>query len=524
MKQSQQSSNKRGRGNARRSSDSHSAILSNILSYIHERWKWTTVPPHPGQLKALQKINESYNSITINCISSGNSFGKTHLMCNMILNMCYPKELRTFDCELFHDYDRLKSQGKEINIWIVGTAENIRQGGAIYSTFLDLDRDIVFKPLQRKLIINGQHIILKTHDQDVSAFAGPRLFAIFVDEPMKENIFHECILRLTGVGNANKMFQFFTPVTLRASYLMDYMDSDDTLWIKGSIYDNPYATPKQIEAIERIVSMNPDEKSPRLYGEFAKLSGRIFKTFSEDEHVIPELPDDEYSWFVSIDPHDIKPAFATLFAVNRRGIKFAVDNYPKDPWNQIKSTSLSIKQQVNDILLMVRRHTTKPFKTYGDKIYFANSRNNATGITTLADEYRKCGLPVITDTVSTDIYDGHLYIHEHLYFDEETLPKLLILPEASNIITALARYSWKQKTLNVNQSTGSMIEEEWECPIATLRFFLTSKPAFFVETKKSGYEGTLVGASDNATTTKEVRQKPAQQLRRKTSGYRGTLA
>ncbi|MCL2845536.1 MAG: terminase family protein [Chitinivibrionia bacterium] len=452
-------------------------MLDKIKAYMHEKWKFTSMKLHDGQLSAIYKFTEQYDDKSMIAVSSGNNFGKTHLMCSIIINMCYPPEFRTFTCPLFDDYDRKKANGDEIGIWVIGTMENFKPSGAIYLEMKKLDPTCDIRFRDRLLIINGQTITLKTHDQSVDQFAGPRLFAIFSDEPMKEPIFHECNLRLTDPSNANKFMLFFTPVSNRATYMADYMEEPDWLWIKGSIYDNPHSTPKQIAKIERIVAINPDEKEARFFGNFRKFSGRVFKTFNPTEHVIPSLPPDLYNYYVSIDPHDVKSCFAILWAVNLHGQKIAIDCFPQKPWNQIKSDQLDVRQQVDAINEMAYKHGVQDFKVYGDPIYYNMKRSHLDGKYTLAENFARAGMPIITAPVATLWEDGIQAINEHLHYCEDYLPMLFVCEEAKNVIDALIRFSWKTNEPSARTAISANIEAEWECPISAIRFLLTADPA-----------------------------------------------
>jgi hypothetical protein len=454
-----------------------------INDYIHKNWKFTQTVPHPAQTNVLNGITNEYDDKTLFFISSGNSFGKTHLMCNIILNMCNPKEFRTFHIPLFDEYDRKKEAGEEVNLWIIGTADNFKPSGAIYSTLRDLDSTADINYYKKTITINGQHILFKTHEQDVTAFAGPRLFAIFSDEPMKEAIFHECLLRLTGINNANKMFLFFTPVTNRASYLLDYDESrkdegfNDVCWMKGSIYDNPHATQKQLNAIERLVAINPAEKNARLYGEFAQLSGRIFTTFSRSEHVFNELPYNLYKYYISFDPHEMKSLFGLLIAVNPDRQFFVIDEFPNRPWNQITTDQMDITQQVQELHNMCHRNNIE-FKDlssiFADKIEIAQPRTQLHGKETLREKYAAAGVHINT-TFSVLWDEGLEAIHEALYYDEIYYPNLHIKDNCNNLITAMERFSYKTtKISSLVTSKVSRLDPEWECPISALRFFVTS--------------------------------------------------
>jgi hypothetical protein len=381
-------------------------------------------------------------------------------------------------------------------IRIYATRSNIMQGGAIHSTLAKLDPSAKIDLYKKQIIINGVKIQCFTHDMDLGQTEGANLQLILSDEPMYEKIFNAATVRLRHPAGPNIYILFGTPVQTKHGYLMDYSGAQGYLWIKGSMYENNYLPIDYIKRIEKMCEINPDERNARLFGEFASLVGQVFKTFNKKEHVVVALPEEneKYNWYLSIDPHNKKQCFAVLLAVDSQNQVYVVDNYPKEPWNQITSSALSIKKQVENILFMVAKYTNKKLSgIYGDKIFFHTTFNTADGQTNLFNEYRKAGLTVDTNCVTMDWQFRKDRIFEYLYYSEEEFPAIRFLPEANNVITALERFSYKNTATTVAASFNTIVEEEWECPISALSFALTVnlKPFSAVAASSSSYTGIL---------------------------------
>lgn len=446
-----------------------------ILNYVYNNYPYYKWDLHEAQLEAIKLINDNYNK-TVHFVSCGNSFGKTFMMCMILTHMCVPSSMRKFHCKLFDDYDNFKKiYNRNPDIWIVGTHSNFLPGGAISSTFNKIcGCDFSINDTKKTIKLFDQQITIKYHDQDQEAFSGANVFAIFVDEPLSERIYYECLLRLREPNSANKLVACFTPVNNTANYMLQFQDHPDVNWIKGAFDLNPYVTEEQKQRIMRMVEINPDEASARLYGEFSVLSDRVFKTFIASKYITNELPSDDYSYYVSIDPHSSKACFATLCAVNRHGTKYIIDNYPSQPWDQIKSRDISITEQVNEIKQMCLRWCDPNNVTYvGDKIYFSNPKQTVDGVTNIRNEWLKCGIFVNTSLVNVRLDAGHQVIMEHLWSNE-----ILFLPSANNLITAMERYTYMPISQRSTGNTSLAVNTTWECPIATLRFLLTSKPHY----------------------------------------------
>ena len=444
-----------------------------LFEYIYRMWAFTASELHTGQQDFVKEINAAYadgkRKFMVMC---GNGWGKSYMEMQILVNLCYPPEFRTFHLDWFDKFDKMPKSEWAIRIY--ATRSNFAEGGAIHTALEILDKSAKISLYNKRITINGVNIQCFTHDQKIGQTEGGNLQLILSDEPFyTKKMFTAANTRLRVEPLI--MMLFGTPVESRHGYLMDYDKTKGFFWYKGSLYANPHLPKDYIETIEQICKINPDEEAPRLFGEFATLTGRVFKTFNREEHVINALPDsaDNYNWYVSIDPHNKKQCFAVLLAVDNQEQVYVVDNYPSVAWNTIPSSSLTIKQQCEAITAMVRRWTNKTFTCYGDKIFFNTTFNTRDGHTNLHNEYRKSGLSINTDAVSMawDVRRGA--ISEYLYYEDESFPAIHFLPDANNVITALERFSYKNKSAVIGANFNTIVEEEWECPISALSFALT---------------------------------------------------
>lgn len=157
-------------------------------------------------------------------------------------------------------------------------------------------------------LANKSFIEFRSYDQDLEKFAGTsRHFTWFDEEPPK-HIYNECMARL--VDTDGFVWLTMTPVE-GMSWVFDDIYSpgdaghEDIDVIEIEMTENPHLTKR---AIDRFLdTLEPEERKARERGEFVAIGGRVFKNFTEADHVRPVLSIEElrnirhWEWYVSID-------------------------------------------------------------------------------------------------------------------------------------------------------------------------------------------------------------------------------
>jgi len=155
---------------------------------------------------------------------------------------------------------------------------------------------------------NGSYVDFMAYTQDFIKFAGVALDFVHFDEPPKQDIYEENMLRL--VDRAGCAWLTMTPLKEPWIY--------ERLWKPGlegseiidcfsmNTHDNPHLPPEAIRSIE--LSIAPEEREARLKGQYRHLQGRIYDDFDRAYHVVePFRIPSSWKWYEVIDPHPKKP-------------------------------------------------------------------------------------------------------------------------------------------------------------------------------------------------------------------------
>lgn len=136
-------------------------------------------------------------------------------------------------------------------------------------------------------LINGSTIGFKTYDQGREAWQGPVKDWIWMDEEGPEAVIKEARSRLTGANS--KLIFTLTPL-LGLSYLYHEFFESPIFYrthVTGSTYENKeHLDPLYLKAQEQLPE---DEQQSRLYGNFVRLGGLVYKEFDAQTHVLPHF-------------------------------------------------------------------------------------------------------------------------------------------------------------------------------------------------------------------------------------------
>ena len=146
---------------------------------------------------------------------------------------------------------------------------------------------------------NGSTWKILSHVQEDERFEGWSAHLLLWNEPMPRSKFiGACrgaiefnaphIMSFTPISEPWLYDEIYLPshkIRDQASFLSSFTEKPEIAVVEGLIYDNPFI-PK--EAIDRYEQQIPEsQRAARIFGEWAHLSGRVYKFFSREKHVVP---------------------------------------------------------------------------------------------------------------------------------------------------------------------------------------------------------------------------------------------
>lgn len=167
-----------------------------------------------------------------------------------------------------------------------------------------------------------------------------------VDEPIEEAHWKAILRGLTDRGGKawftctlieqpwiNDMFFGGPENAAKEAFTIETETGRKTHWsITGSIYDNPYLKPEDIE--DFFNTLTEDERQCRIHGIPLHLSGVIYKEFDRTKHMLSAVPvgwqayndpPRDYTIHFAIDPHPRTPHAVLFVAVSPLGTAFVYD-------------------------------------------------------------------------------------------------------------------------------------------------------------------------------------------------------
>jgi hypothetical protein len=337
---------------------------------------------------------------------------------------------------------------------------------------------------------------IKTHGQPTTAHAGSEVDVLIFDEPAPRNVYDEESSRTRRGGY---IFGFMTPLNA-APYLIRVIDSpgsEGKLTVaRGSIWDNCADIPGNRgvlsrsnieEQIRRWQSLDPIIAEARIHGRFMQLAGAVYKLFERHVHVVPaqKIPSSWNVW-MCVDPHPVKPSFAVWMALTPTGDWYVIAEWPTDPWDQLSTTHLTIKDFGLEWTKIERGGYHKfPYLHGGIRIMGRKGDPNAfkesNPITrrTYQEQYEwDTGMEFDLD-VPDSIDLRHNAIKDLIKYDfarpldSLNRPHLYVFDSCENVIRGFGNYSWKLAGKD-QQGLTSVLEEEWMCPMSAVGYLAVS--------------------------------------------------
>lgn len=204
-----------------------------------------------------------------------------------------------------------------------GVAEALGSGfvpkDCIVSTTLARGASNAYDTVQVRHVSGEISIIkFKSYEQGREKFQAETLDFVWLDEEPGEDIYGECLARITATGGM--LFTTFTPLKGRTDVVERFMDtlSPDRDYVTMTIYDAKHIKDEERQKI--IDGYKPHEREARTRGIPMQGEGRIF-TIAEETIIEPTIPLDQvplhWAKLWSIDFGINHPFAAVLLAYDR---------------------------------------------------------------------------------------------------------------------------------------------------------------------------------------------------------------
>lgn len=383
------------------------------------------------------------------------------------------------------------------------------RGGAWESAYDKFTRTLHFS--------NGSTIEFMSYDQDLVKFAGTSRHWIHFDEEPPHPVFVENAARL--IDTDGEFWITMTPVegitwVYDELYEPNVNNADsNTLIVEINSLENPYLSQGAIEAF--LDTVDEDEVTARIKGEFVQVGGRIYKNFDPTlggSHVLREPIDDpknyfrNWLWICSLD-HGLNNPTAVLWtAIDQNGFGIVFDEHYRKEW--------TIDQHAKFILERIKHHGRMPDLFVADPSI--RSRNGVTG-TSIQEEYIKHGIAWVpgNNDVKAGIVRVRKYLNQHQYVGARQhpafvtggqgdkgnmFPMLRFAPNCSNTIWELKRYRWKtysNKKLAYENNAFDEPHKKDDHAADSLRYAIMTQPDLFADRDLSN------SAHDNFSTRVE---------------------
>ena len=302
--------------------------------------------PNPGWQEAFIKSKER-----VRLINAGNKAGKTFTCAYE--SACYSLGE--------HPYKKIRTP----NIGAIITAKALKEGvekdivPAITAVVGIYDiKDIKNNPQGTpfKIIWRNRSVTyLMAAEQDNVAFEGIRVDHCWLDEPSRREIYIALSRGLMMSGG--HLWYSCTPLSepwmYEELYLPGMSGKDpDIAVFEGSTDENIYISEDEKQKFYK--RLTEDEIETRRHGKFRHLSGRVFKHYTPERHLInPFNVPAHWPVWVSIDPHRNKPHAVLYIAVAPSNHKYAINEiYTKCTIKELGEQILELNEQYNIVNIL----------------------------------------------------------------------------------------------------------------------------------------------------------------------------
>lgn len=315
--------------------------------------------------------------------------------------------------------------------------------------------------VHRLQFYNGSSIKLMSYQSDPGAWEGPTYHIAAFDEPPPNWAYiatkRGCMKHLAPI--------LFSMTPLEEPWIYDQLfTAESSVHVsreqdlkgvkKTSIFvttvdldENPYLDP--VAKAEFVRGLDDEQREARQHGRFKHLMGRVYKTFSDDYHMMSEESYDAWqkawdrSWpsgFV-VDPHDRKPFAMGAFVVTPRDEVVWVWEWPSFDFYEAKSCDLKIEDYAKVLRGAEEQLKLERVVWWWMDPNFGRTRSVASGRTTQED-FEAHGIWFDTE-VDDDIASGHLQVREWLGKPPQKPSRMYWAPHLRNFRKGMSHYTWE---------------------------------------------------------------------------------
>lgn len=419
-----------------------------------------------------------------------NTSGKSCVGVNAVANLCLGPQSEWFERDWYKTFHLKKTRGR-----VVSTHTSIEEN--IIPEFKKwLPEDTWWATKSGKMHLSKWHVgksyfDIMTFDQKIEEFESVTLDWVWFDEPPPERVLNATLARLRFGGI---VFMTFTPLMI-SGYIYDRFiepwEKTGNTASSGVVYSSMedscrehgvrgFMAHEDIARLKELYSLTGDEAEARIEGKFMHLSGRVYKLFEPEVHVVDpfEIPP-HWPAIHTLDPHDRKEFACTWAAVSPKSeVYFYDEDFSCD----------LIETYVDMVLAREKSHSCITGRRLLDP-NFGSTRSSRTG-KIFRDEIEEAAHAkdrhMAFDLPSDDLISGHKSVNQALYYDKERAisdvnrPHLYIFSNCRNTINSMLKYVYKDYSPRREDTDGKseLVQQKHKDFADCVRYTMVSNPVY----------------------------------------------
>lgn len=365
--------------------------------------------------------------------------------------------------------------------------------------------EVLYREPDSDVVRGLSRIQFMSYDQDPADFASGDFHFILHDEPPKESIWIENLVRAKRVnGTMMCSMTFSEDPTTNQDWIIDRIyepaqpgkNHDPTYeWVNMYATDNPNLDQTALAELARTLSAA--ERATRIYGQHLRLSNRVHPLFTDVDHVwcfdcqdLTVLDNDGqcgtcqskevcefnhvesvrvnplYPVICALDPHPRKPHMLVWCQVTPD------DDLQIVKWMKVDGSPDVVKWEVSDFEAEAGWSNIRRLMDPN----MGRSPSSADRETTWQDSFERAGL--VFD-LADDGEAGRQAINDFLKPDSYTKkPRILVDQSCLEFIEQMKRYSWEDHKRTVDKDQKQKTKQKWDDGPTLLKYIVNSQPSF----------------------------------------------
>lgn len=344
-----------------------------------------------------------------------------------------------------------------------------------------------------------------SYDQDVSDFASGDFHIVLHDEPPKEGIWTENMVRTARVSG--RMFLSMTwpdDPTIPVDWIIDRVyekclpgKDRDPKYEMVEMYATENKNLDQDAIAQMAKNLTAAERSTRIYGQHLRLSNRVHPLFTDTDHTwcfhCAELTLLDSAGLCGQCGHDDIVGFNHVRPMEAQAlwpVICALDPHPRKPhmliWVQVtpnddleQVAELEVEGSPSDVKEQVDEIEAEYGWSCIRRLMDPNMGRSPSGTdrdTTWQDSFQSAGL---TFDLADDGESGRQLVNDYLKPDLDTrAPRLFIHPRCIKSIYQLKRYSWDDYKKAIEKDQKQRPKQRYDDYPTLHKYILNSQPTF----------------------------------------------